>query len=302
MLRGRLLLNEPRSGAWNMALDEALLRCAGSAQPETITLRLYGWSTATLSLGYFQRCSEIPLLLRAALPVVRRPTGGGALVHFPEEVTLSLSGGGKGRAPGPRELVEHVAAALRHALKGAGLAIRLLGERDESGRCFCAPPPLEPRGRRPFLCGDLPHPLDIVAESEHGPRKIFGSAQRRAGKAWLLHGGVRVFEGTGDGTGNGTGATVPPERSPIAASGAPCGVAGLVAPEIAAEIDRGLRTRVVEGLVQSLSLGLSLGSSLGLSPGQSLGFELGDITPDERATANRLLAERYAAPGWTDKT
>ena len=59
-----------------MAADEALVR---SAAEGIASLRFYGWSAATLSLGYFQphstRFSD-PLL--AALPWVRRPSGGAA--------------------------------------------------------------------------------------------------------------------------------------------------------------------------------------------------------------------------------
>jgi len=84
------LLVEPRGrpGADNMALDEALLQ---SAQRGQATLRFYGWDTATLSLGYFQpervRHHDAQL---AALPWVRRPSGGATLIHQ-HEVTYSLT-------------------------------------------------------------------------------------------------------------------------------------------------------------------------------------------------------------------
>src|SRR5438132_7833883 len=75
-------------GPHNMAADEVLLE---SAVAGTGSLRFYGWATATLSLGYFQphglRKSDDRL---AKLPLVRRPTGGGALVHH-HELTYALA-------------------------------------------------------------------------------------------------------------------------------------------------------------------------------------------------------------------
>jgi len=47
-------------GPHNMAADEALLRAAVSGRA---SLRFYGWSAATLSLGYFQ-----PEAVRRELP------------------------------------------------------------------------------------------------------------------------------------------------------------------------------------------------------------------------------------------
>src|SRR5215211_3870866 len=81
----RLLLDQPADGAANMARDEALLSChaAGVAQP---TLRLYSWSPACLSLGRFQRADAInrAACARAGVAIVRRPSGGRALLHAAE--------------------------------------------------------------------------------------------------------------------------------------------------------------------------------------------------------------------------
>ena len=84
----RLLPYTVADGATNMATDEALL---GAALAGVATLRFYGWSPPTLSLGYFQkeqvRLSD-PLL--AGLPFVRRPSGGETLVHH-HELTYALA-------------------------------------------------------------------------------------------------------------------------------------------------------------------------------------------------------------------
>ncbi|MBA3707812.1 MAG: lipoate--protein ligase family protein, partial [Planctomycetes bacterium] len=75
-------------GARQMALDEALLELA-----ERPTLRIYGWSEPTLSLGYFQDYGRIHASLPDQDPpaIVRRITGGGAIWHE-HEVTYCLVG------------------------------------------------------------------------------------------------------------------------------------------------------------------------------------------------------------------
>src|SRR5438067_11175585 len=78
----RLLLDKPSSGAWNMAVDEVLLDgvAAGTAPP---TLRFYEWTPACLSLGYLQPFDVVDRdgCLALGVEVVRRPTGGRALLH-----------------------------------------------------------------------------------------------------------------------------------------------------------------------------------------------------------------------------
>ncbi|HMF12835.1 MAG TPA: hypothetical protein VKE94_11030, partial [Gemmataceae bacterium] len=84
----RLLPYVVDDGPRNMAADEALLH---SALDGTASLRFYGWSPATLSLGYFQPASvrNADPRLRA-LPFVRRPSGGDTLVHH-HEMTYALT-------------------------------------------------------------------------------------------------------------------------------------------------------------------------------------------------------------------
>ena len=86
----RLILDEPSSGAWNMGVDEALREWAETAGG--LGLRFYQWAPATLSLGYFQTHRSRALHAGSAqLPLVRRASGGGAIVHD-RELTYSLVG------------------------------------------------------------------------------------------------------------------------------------------------------------------------------------------------------------------
>ena len=74
-----------------MALDEALMSRARRSG-ETV-LRVYGWAAPTLSFGRHQRALgeyDEAALLRAGVGVVRRPTGGRALLHD-REVTYSVT-------------------------------------------------------------------------------------------------------------------------------------------------------------------------------------------------------------------
>src|SRR5690349_2496197 len=87
----RLLNDPPASGAWNMAVDEALLEGVASGRSPA-TLRFYSWRPACLSLGYFQPFGIVDVSgCRArGVDVVRRPTGGRAILHD-RELTYSLT-------------------------------------------------------------------------------------------------------------------------------------------------------------------------------------------------------------------
>jgi len=88
-MQWRLLDNDKKDGYWNMALDKAML--LKYQQVNIPTLRFYRWDKATLSLGYFQKLP--PEILEICqindIPVVRRPTGGRAVLHD-DELTYSI--------------------------------------------------------------------------------------------------------------------------------------------------------------------------------------------------------------------
>ncbi len=88
MLSCHLIVDSPADGVWNMAVDEALL---DAATVEGIpTLRFYSWCEPTLSLGYFQAHADRKLHTASlACPLVRRASGGGAILHD-GELTYSI--------------------------------------------------------------------------------------------------------------------------------------------------------------------------------------------------------------------
>jgi lipoate-protein ligase A len=166
----RLILDPPASGSRNMAVDEVLLRTAASGQ---VTLRFYGWEPATLSLGYFQ--SHAARRDHAAshnLPWVRRPSGGGAIVHE-SELTYSFAAPLVDRFAPPEQWVRWFHESLRDALTDWNISAVLC---PTPGRSH-APP---------FLCFHRLGTHDLLVDGQ----KIGGSAQRRQRCAGLIHGSI----------------------------------------------------------------------------------------------------------------
>jgi len=177
----RLLIDPPLDGAANMARDESLLLIAGDdSHPASPVLRLYQWEPATVSLGYFQTLDEVraqPSPIRD-MPVVRRLTGGGAIVHH-DELTYSLV------LPASHPLVQSGPMPLYLIVHAA--AIDMLASFRISAQCVgCGGGAGGRHG--PFLCFDRRHPLDVVV----GSRKVVGSAQRRSRTAVLQHGSLQL--------------------------------------------------------------------------------------------------------------
>jgi len=173
--RLRLLPFAVADGPVNMAADETLLDAAAGG---TATLRFYGWTEATISLGYFQEAAARradPLL--ASLPYVRRPSGGEALVHH-LEVTYALA-----LPPGPPWQRRGVSWVYRfHVLLRDALAT--LGV-----RCDLCPADGEKR-LGDFLCFLHHTPDDLLI----GSSKVVGSAQRRPRGALMQHGGILLAQ------------------------------------------------------------------------------------------------------------
>jgi lipoate-protein ligase A len=158
-------------GPHNMAADEGLLR---SAARGVASLRFYGWTRPTISLGYFQpaaRRLEDPLL--RDLPFVRRPTGGDALVHD-REITycLAVPLPGPQREQGQPWLRMH--AVLVAALADLGVTARLHAPSGDEGP-FTG-----------FLCFEHLTAGDVLV----GTAKVVGSAQRKQRGAVMQHGGI----------------------------------------------------------------------------------------------------------------
>ncbi|MGQ0636031.1 MAG: lipoate--protein ligase family protein [Planctomycetaceae bacterium] len=167
-----LVDREPGSGAWNMALDEVLL--GDALHHGRCNLRLYRWRKPTVSLGHFQPVlpETMPPALRK-LPVVRRLSGGGAIVHD-QELTYSCTlPPDHPLSRTPRSAYDVLHDAIIASLAEIGIVARRRAT-------------FEPARQEEFLCFGRGDPSDILIAGQ----KVVGSAQRRRKGAVLQHGSL----------------------------------------------------------------------------------------------------------------
>jgi lipoate-protein ligase A len=174
----RLILDPPSYGAWNMAVDEAILESVGRG--DTLpTLRLYAWDPPCLSLGYAQLVSDVDRLSlnHHGWQLVRRPTGGRAILHTDELTYAVIAPLREPRvAGGVLESYRRLAQALLRALQLLDLDARADPHYD-------LPPGSDPRGA---VCFEVPSNFEITAEG----KKLIGSAQARRREGVLQHGSL----------------------------------------------------------------------------------------------------------------
>jgi lipoate-protein ligase A len=157
-----------------MAVDEWLMEW--SAATGGCGWRMYAWQQPTLSLGYFQAYEDRRRHAASlGCPVVRRMSGGGAIVHDAELTYSFVAPRRHPLALRRGVLFRAVHATLIEALSRHGVAASLCGRVD-------SPAP----GELPFLCFLRRAAGDVLL----GPKKIAGSAQRRSAEAVLQHGSV----------------------------------------------------------------------------------------------------------------
>ncbi len=270
----RLIIDEPADGAWNMAVDDALVESA--VNDGVATLRLYQW-LPTLSLGYFQKYAEREShAASAGLPCVRRSSGGGALVHD-RELTYSLA------LPATALTGVDTRSLYCHTHKAVIAAVAELG--GDASRLSLCDPEKQPRPERePYLCfqrradGDLlvegpfpdqqeshedaigePRPSAMAAGAIRGRYKVCGSAQRKRRGALLQHGGVLLAQ-----------SPAAPELPGLAELGVLAVNPAELAPVLAGRLEVAL----------------------------DLSCQLGALRPTEAATARRIVADKYGADAW----
>jgi lipoate-protein ligase A len=243
-----------------MAIDEALLRArlAGEAPP---TVRCFGWRPAAVSLGYGQPLDGIDRAAcdRLGIGLVRRPTGGSAILHEDPalELTYSVVARG-GDFPGAEDLLE------TYRVLGGGLAagLRRLGVEAE-----VVPLVRERSGPAPTFCFARTGAYEITVAG----RKLAGSAQRRQGGGFLQHGSLLL-----DADPERLRAVFPRVADPLAGITTVAAVLG--------------RRPGFDEVAEALGAGLA--GALGpLRPG--------GLSPGEVARAERLVAEKYATEPWT---
>jgi len=183
----RILIDERRAGAENMGVDEAILESVNAGETGA-TLRFYGWREPTISLGYFQKFEEFSGQDEAIrkLAVVRRQTGGGAILHD-DELTYSLVMPLTGKKETEIvNLYRLMHDAFTEALRRWSAGVKYRGERRGISEQKNGGKAAVHSQRGPFFCFARDHHLDLVI----GEDKLLGSAQRRLKNAVLQHGSL----------------------------------------------------------------------------------------------------------------
>jgi lipoate-protein ligase A len=179
----RLIQDGAADGAWNMAVDEAVARAVGDGVAPA-TLRLYSWNVPTVSLGYLQRTPggvDFAACRDRGIPVVRRVTGGRAVLHA-AELTYSVA------VPLDRTWRSlSVRDSFILFCRGLIAGLARLGVTAELGETGGRRLESSASGTREtgacFLLGEMPALLV-------GGRKLVGSAQRRWDRCLLQHGSI----------------------------------------------------------------------------------------------------------------
>ena len=184
--------DDAADGGTNMAADEAL--AAEAERRGGLVVRLYAWTPAAVSLGAFQKIADarsIPAI--ADVPLVRRPSGGGAIVHGSDLTYAAAVPKAHPWGRVPQAFYDALHEAMVAALADRGIAARL---HVAAGR------PAADDGA--FFCFDRRAAGDIVATPPNAapaPQdpKIMGSAQRRLPGVVLQHGSLllRASEAVG---------------------------------------------------------------------------------------------------------
>lgn len=182
----------PADGPANMAADECLAEEALATGGPVV--RVYGWTSTTVSLGAFQPIAAAraePAI--AAAPLVRRPSGGGAIIHGSDLTYAAAVPKGHPLGGRPQDFYTAFHAALVEVLAGLGVPAR---------RCAAGEPAAR-GGPDTFFCFDRRAEGDVVVPIA-GPTggenaKILGSAQRRLAAAVVQHGSLLLRRAGGVG-------------------------------------------------------------------------------------------------------
>lgn len=256
-----------------MGRDEAVLRAVGAGE-QLPTLRLYGWQPPCLSLGYGQRSADVDFARAAALgwEVVRRPTGGRAILHTDElTYSVTLPAGHPLAAGSVIESYRRISAALLNALQRLGAQAAADSQADTLPTCGA-------------VCFEAPSHYEVTV----GGRKLIGSAQVRRFGGVLQHGSLpltgdiaRICDGLtfGDEAERAAAQARVRQRAAALADVLPVGTSDTV------DLWRRAATAFVEAFSATFALTLAEGA----------------LSNAEATGAAELAATRYANPAWTQR-
>ncbi len=266
----RLIKTPPARGAWNMAVDEAILAAVGE-QRVLPTLRFYAWNSPCLSLGYAQPFFDVDLDKTQQLgwEIVRRATGGRAILHT-DELTYAVIGPHEEPrlAGGVLESYRRLSQALLAGLQNLALPVAAI------------PKSAAEKTRKPEpVCFEVPSNYEITILG----KKLVGSAQARKKSGVIQHGTLPL-------QGDLTRITQ--------------------ALQFADEADRQTAAQRLLGRATTFETALGqiisweqAAASLAASFSKTLQLDLleTDLTDWEIAKAEQLVKEKYAHPDWTER-
>ena len=177
----RLINSGFQTGAMNMALDEALLHSVANGESLPV-LRFYRWHPATVTLGYAQSVTsdlDLEVCRQAGLDVVRRSTGGRAVLHD-HEVTYAIIAPLNSSLFGNSVLdcYRVISTVLQETLRQLGLPAQLVPGKPRDGNLNATK----------AVCFSTPSQYELVIDG----RKVAGSAQKRHGQAFLQYGSISI--------------------------------------------------------------------------------------------------------------
>ena len=166
-------------------MDEVIARAVGAGRVPP-TLRLYGWSKPTVSMGYLQRSDgavDRTACSRLGIEIVRRPTGGRAVLHAYElTYGAAVSTEGLWGRLSVAESFSRMGQALVAGLRRLGV-VGTIGDSSLDG----------PANSRTAACFQM-HRMPAILVSG---KKLIGSAQRRWERSLLQHGSLLLeFDAT----------------------------------------------------------------------------------------------------------
>ncbi len=262
----RVLVHQPRPGVDNMAIDEAVARSVGAGNSPP-TLRFYAWAPPCVSLGRYQPFSAVNADLCDAqgIDIVRRPTGGRAILHA-DELTYSIATAIDDPIVRGRVLDSYLRLA-----EGLLAGLRLLGI-----EARLAPGTNRITPDASATCFEVPSAYEILA----GGRKLIGSAQARKSGFVLQHGSLPLG---GDTSRIVDLLALPSDDDPAALK------KSLSAHAITVEEAVG-RAPAFDEAAAALLAGFS--TALGLA------FEPGELNAGEAALAAELATSKYGSATW----
>ena len=268
----RLIITPPNSGAWNMAVDEALLASVGLGISPPV-LRLYSWDPPCISLGYAQPVDDIDQkkLQLQGWDHVRRLTGGRAILHTDELTYAVIAPYSEPRLEGGvLESYRRISSALMVALTSLGIGASAHELDPETPGSKETPLP---------VCFEVPSNYEITYQG----KKLVGSAQSRKREGILQHGSLPLY---GDITRITDGLRFDDAQERFLVNKRILERATTIEGALGKKINFDQAAQAFKDAFQSV-LNVNLIED--------------SFTPEELGSVNLLIQEKYAHPSWNER-